>query len=359
MDRFHAARPSGTGPFRPGLLPLLLAFLAALPAGGEEAPGGRFLYAGDDDWDWATPLGAEEASPLARYGAMPWSALDWAEEHLEEVRGALVGTAPDPKKNMSMQELSDLRGEQVTYRHHAQAEGVIRKLLDADQPPNVIVLMQNTGKDGPLDPQSVQALGEFVRAGGRLVVLDDWRRYTPVLDALVEVALKLPPGPPIPEAAAPPADPFGDPVPKEEITPDAEPKAERSEEEQTLAAQLRDLLPMLGDESFKTREQGSERIRELGPKVLPLLSDVETEDPEVASRLDEIRKALAPAPQRKVLSKEAQRAARLAKIEAGAKLARDAASKLAKGKVSHRLSTASVDGDKVALPVLRISFPAP
>ena len=72
------------------------------PAHADDADpiGGRFLFAGDDDWDWASPLGARKRSKLVRYGAMAWSALDWAEEGLEEVRGVLVGVPPNPMKTM-------------------------------------------------------------------------------------------------------------------------------------------------------------------------------------------------------------------------------------------------------------------
>ena len=67
-------------------------------------PAGRFLFAGDDDWDWASPLGAEQPSKLVRYGAMGWSALDWAEADLEEVHDR---AADEPERAADMERRLD------------------------------------------------------------------------------------------------------------------------------------------------------------------------------------------------------------------------------------------------------------
>src|SRR5262245_1347002 len=71
---------------------------------------GRLLYANDDDWDWATPQGGKEFARLSVYGRMPWSALDWMEEGLPEVRGMLVGVPPLIGDYLTMADLNRIRG---------------------------------------------------------------------------------------------------------------------------------------------------------------------------------------------------------------------------------------------------------
>src|SRR5437867_3052291 len=71
---------------------------------------GRLIYANDDDWDWASPDGANEPCKLSVYGRMEWSALDWMEEGLPEVRGVLIGTPPAVGDYLSMADLNKIRG---------------------------------------------------------------------------------------------------------------------------------------------------------------------------------------------------------------------------------------------------------
>jgi hypothetical protein len=346
-----------------------------VPAHAEEADpiGGRFLFAGDDDWDWASPLGAENPSKLVRYGTMAWSALDWAEDGLKEVRGMLVGVPPDPKKTMSMPDLSKLRGEHATYQHHPQAPGVITRLLRAEPPPNVIILMQNSSRVAA-DPDaiSVKELVVFVKGGGRLVVLDEWGRYKSVLNAVVETSLTLPPGEGIPET---PAAKRPDPKPKDEDkdnlegnnkgpdSPEAQKEKTRETREKELKARLTRLIPKLGDQTFKVRDATSREIRKMGPEVLKLLDEFQSDDPEISSRIAQLRKQLAPkkniAPRKAPSTPEQRAAARIAKRQKNAALVKAAAEKLSAKKTSHQLSEVLVDTDQQILPVLRISFPVP
>lgn len=336
--------------------------------------GGRFLFAGDDDWDWATPLGAKEPSKLVRYGAMSWSALDWAEEGLDEVRGGLIGIPPNAKKTMTMDDLSKLRGAKATYQHHPQGPGIVQRLLAEKEPPNVIILMQNSsiGAGAP-DDATIKTLVAFVKSGGRLVVLDEWKRYRSVLQAVTSSALTLPPGAPIPiapPAVRPKPKPKPNPEAKQDAQPDDKEKSppkkkteEASDKELKLKARLADLVPQLGDETFKVRAQASEDILELGVEALPLLLEMKSDDPEVASRLAHLRDQLTPkvnrAPRRPVMTPAQQAAVRTAKRQENATLVKDAARKLSAKNLSHQLSEVLVDGDKQILPVLRISFPAP
>ena len=347
--------------------------LMAVPIHADEADpiGGRFLFAGDDDWDWASPLGSENPSKLVRYGAMAWSALDWAEDGLKEVRGALVGVPPASKKTMSMADLSKLRGEHATYQHHPQAPGVITRLLRSERPPNVIILMQNSSRVAAApDALSVKELVAFVKGGGRLVVLDEWGRYKSVLNAVLETALTLPPGEAIPETPAakrpaPKAKPKVDLAENNqgEDSPDAQLEKTRNAQTKELKARLTKLIPNLGDQTFKVRDATSREIREMGAEVLKLLDEFQSDDPEISSRIAQLRKQLAPkkniAPRNPPSTPEQRAAARIAKRQKNADLVKAAAEKLSAKKTSHQLSEVLVDTDQQILPVLRISFPVP
>lgn len=349
--------------------------LLTVPAHADDADpiGGRFLFAGDDDWDWASPLGAGNPSKLVRYGAMAWSALDWAEEGLAEVRGVLVGVPPNPMKTMSMPDLSKLRGGHATYQHHPQAPGVITRLLRAEHPPNVIILMQNSSRVAA-DPDaiSVKELVTFVKGGGRLVVLDEWGRYKSVLNAVVETSLTLPPGEAIPET---PAAKRPDPQPKDKDEhnlegnnqggdpPEAQKEKTRETREKELKTSLSKLIPKLGDQSFKVRDATSSEIREMGPEVLTFLEEFQGDDPEISSRIAQLRKQLAPkntlAPRKPSSTPKQRAAARIAKRQKNADLVVAAAKLLSAKKTSHQISEVLVDADQQVLPVLRISFPVP
>src|SRR5207249_2073676 len=108
---------------------------------------GRFLYADDDDWDWASPLGAVKPCKLSVYGVMPWSALDWMEEGLDEVRGVFVGTPPAIGEYLTMGDLNRVRnaGPKRSYEQLAHTETVLRDLLKDSRPPNLIIMMQDNG----------------------------------------------------------------------------------------------------------------------------------------------------------------------------------------------------------------------
>src|SRR4051812_716488 len=118
-------------------LGLLLAIVLPVSAQGQEkeparlSAEGRFLYADDDDWDWVSPLGTKTPSRLSEYGAMPWSALDWMEEGLDEVRGVVIGTLPEIGKYLTMGDLNRLRnaGPKRSYEQLAHTENVLRDLL--------------------------------------------------------------------------------------------------------------------------------------------------------------------------------------------------------------------------------------
>ena len=339
-------------------LPFAAALLAMAPAGvvHADAPAGRFLYAGDDDWDWASPLGAKEPCKLSRYGAMPWSALDWAEEGLEEVRGVLVGTPPDAKKTMTMEDLSKLRGEKASYRHVQQNAGVFRKLFEGEDAPNVLILMHNTSNGQAPDAASIGELRKFVKNGGRVVVLDDWKRYRGLLAGMMEEALKLPAGPPIPE---PPARQPWVEQKKEEPPTDADKDApDQPAKENPARGEFEQFLPLLGADDFKLREEAHEAIRRLGPGVLELLEEVETDDPEIASRLNKIRRALKPGPSpNKAQLSAARDAQRRAKYEENIAHINEAAARLRDKRIPHILEDVFVDREKRPLPVLRIEFP--
>jgi hypothetical protein len=183
---------------------LVLTALLALPAlGQEQAPArlsaeGRFLYADDDDWDWASPINTNQPCGLTAYGRMPWSALDWMEAGLDEVRGVLIGTPPVVGDYLTMADLKRVRsaGPKRSYEQRAHTPTVLRDLLKDSRPPNLIIMMQDTGPvQLPISAPEVEAAVEFVRRGGRLIILDDWTCYRAFVEPYVDFRryLKAPP----------------------------------------------------------------------------------------------------------------------------------------------------------------------
>jgi hypothetical protein len=171
---------------------LVVALVAAsTPTRAPAAVGaeGRFLYANDDDWDWASPARANAPSALAKdYGAMSWSALDWMTEGLPRVRGLAVGTLPDDR--LTVEQLGKLRGE--AWAQIPPVAGAIAGALASDQPPTVILMMHDLSYQAApeLAREDAAALASFVTRGGRLIVLDDWGLYGPVVGALTGVPVK-------------------------------------------------------------------------------------------------------------------------------------------------------------------------
>ncbi len=173
---------------------ILTAFLAAPALGQDNAaprlsPEGRFLYADDDDWDWAAPINTNQKCGLSVYGRMPWSALDWMEVDLDEVRGVLIGTPPLIGSYLTMADLNRVRnaGPKRSYKQLRHTATVLRDLLRDKQPPNLIIMMQDSGPVGlPISPPEVEAALEFVRRGGRLLILDDWTCYRKFVEPYVD-----------------------------------------------------------------------------------------------------------------------------------------------------------------------------
>jgi len=161
----------------------LLLVLALVAAPTVAAAEGRLVYANDDDWDWASPLGAETRTHLDMYGVMKWSALDWVESGLEDVRGLLVGTPPYDEE-LTLAELEAARGSHWS-RVDARA-GAIARAINGRSPPNVILMMRNLSTDPipAFSARDLAALARFVARGGRVIVLDDWGVYGPVVSAL-------------------------------------------------------------------------------------------------------------------------------------------------------------------------------
>jgi hypothetical protein len=182
----------------------LLVLLAASGQGQEPArlsPEGRFLYADDDDWDWASPINTNQPCGLSAYGRMPWSALDWMEADLDEVRGVLIGTPPALGDYLTMADLNRVRnaGPKRSYEQLAHTPTVLRDLLKDRRPPNLIIMMQDCGPvDLPISQPELEAALEFVRRGGRLIILDDWTCYRRFVEPYVDFRryMKAPPAQP-------------------------------------------------------------------------------------------------------------------------------------------------------------------
>ena len=313
-----------------------------LVADPEKLPAGRFLYAGDDDWDWLSPLGATEPSKLARYGAMPWSALDWAEEGLAEVRGVLVGEPPHIGKYLTMEELSEIRGKGASYERRPQIRGKISEVLGAERSPNVVIFMQCSGRDGKLDDGDIAALVAFVEKGGRLVVLDDWQRYPDVLEAFLESALEWPNklrragGEEKPEKEA-------------ELPEVADPE---------FVERVAGLVKDLGSPEFRAREAAMRELRELGLPAIELADEMRPEDPEIAARLMRLRSRFV-REREQGGSSPVDDERRRAKHAAVTEHILGVASKLEAARFPYRVADVYVDKEGAAIPALRMTFPAP
>lgn len=311
---------------------------------------GRFLYAGDDDWDWASPLKAENPSKLQRYGKMEWSALDWAEEGLENVRGVLVGTPPDAQRTMSMPELSKLRGDRAHYRHVAHGVNVFKKLRQQEGPPNVIILMQSQRITRGLRADDIRELVAFVRGGGRVVVVDDWKRFRNLLEHVVQDALTLPPGPDPGERPAwqePPKAKLPGPAP---VKPDAD-----------MKKKFQELLPKLGDDVYKVREEATETLKEFGRPLLPLLEETKSDNPEIAFRLRRLAKELnrLTDPQKVALSAAKRDEVRRLKYIETSQFVLGQVDRLRQARIPHTLRFAKVDREGRPAPTLLLNYPAP
>jgi hypothetical protein len=243
---------------------LLGLMVAQCPAAPSTAPArisdeGRILYANDDDWDWASPLGAKEPCALSTYGKMDWSALDWIEEGLDAVNCFCMGTLPDAY--LSLEQLSQTRhhGDR-SYSYLLHEPGTLAKILGGRAPPQAVLLMRNcTGEfEADFTEQDLAALASLVQHGGRLIILDDWGIYAKVIDRFLKDA---------PLVAAPPA---------------------AGELENRVTA----LATRLGDDDFAVRENATEQLIAMGKEILPLLEKIRSDDPEVNNRIRHIRAGL-------------------------------------------------------------------
>lgn len=229
---------------------------------------GRFLYANDDDWDWATPGQANEPCRLSVYGRMSWSALDWLEEGLAEVRGVLVGTPPASGNYLTMADLNKFRsaGSKRSYEQLTPKANVLRDLLTDKKPPNLIILMQDIGPPQPVyTAADAAAAVEFVHRGGRLIILDDWSYYTAFAEAFA--AKKR-----LPQVQAPAIDP-------------------------KLRQQVAELVEQLGSDRFTTREQASKNLLQMGSGIVSILRTLNPDNQETQRRVAAILDKLDPPPQ--------------------------------------------------------------
>lgn len=250
-------------------LSLFASMAAAQPA--QPAPTlsaeGRFLYANDDDWDWASPLGANEPSRLSVYGRMQWSALDWMEEGLDQVRGVLLGTPPLLGDYLTMADLNKIRaGPKVSYKQIPHNQKGLAELLRGKDAPNLVIVMQDVGfQHVPhIFPEDVAAAHEFVARGGRLLILDDWKYcralVTPYLDDKKFSLTKVPP-----------------------LT-----EADRKK--------VLELVKTLDSNQFSAREQAMAELLKLGPAILPVLVDIKPASVEQEMRLQKLIQKLEPPP---------------------------------------------------------------
>lgn len=253
----------------PALAPAAAASAAAKdPAPARLSAKGRFLYANDDDWDWASPKG-KLTTNLSVNGEMDWSALDWIEEGLPEIRGLVLGTLPLEALRPA-DDLDEARGRRgkKAYATEPPAAGTLAKRLGAGDAaaPNVVLLVRGSAGDPPPDfsAEDLEALHDLVARGGRLIVLDEWGCYRPVLDRFL--------------SGRPPRRKPPDPGPSE-----------------NLRSRVAALVPQLGDEQWGVRENATHGLLSLGPRVLPLIRRAESPDPEVRMRLEAIAGELAAA----------------------------------------------------------------
>src|SRR5262245_24565740 len=247
----------------------LVAFAVALGPQAQDSPRfsaeGRFLYADDDDWDWASPGNAAKPCGLAVYGRMPWSALDWMEEGLTEVRGVLIGTPPALGDYLTMAALNKVRsaGPKRGYDQIAHTPDILANLLKDKKPPNLIIIMQDIGdRQPPVTGRDVEAALELVRRGGRLIILDDWRYYRAL------------------------AAPFADKkrFAKEAVAP-IDPK---------LGQEVEQKVRMLGADDFRTREKAQAELIKMGKSILPFLERIQPKSAEAERRLQVILRVLRP-----------------------------------------------------------------
>lgn len=164
----------------------LLIVLSGLPTDPAQSPsGGRFVYANDDDWDWAADLQRSERTALSTdYGVTSWSALDWAEEGLKKpVRGVAIGSLPSSPE-LTVKTLSKVRG--ATWTQLDANAGAIASAVKTK--PQVLLMMSDSAFGLPvlLSDDDRRVLVSYLKGGGRLVVLDDGGRYGPILHALIE-----------------------------------------------------------------------------------------------------------------------------------------------------------------------------
>src|SRR5262245_16532929 len=170
------------------------------------SPEGRLIYANDDDWDWATPERANKPSGLATYGRMAWSALDWMEDGLDKVDAMLVGTPPELGNYLTMADLNKLRGNggKRGYERIDHKENTLAKLLRDQKPHHVVILKQDCGPPNvPISQDDITAAVEYVRRGGRLIILDDWKCYRRLVEPFGDAKNFAAPKP----AKPPPVDP--------------------------------------------------------------------------------------------------------------------------------------------------------
>ena len=293
---------------------------------GESAPG-RLLYAADDDWDWASPSGAKELSGLSRYGKMSWSGLDWVEEGLEEVRGVLFGSPPSDLADPELKGLSEMRGERVSYEVQAPSDGGIEKLLQQKPRPNVIILAQNKGADVvDLADEDAASLLKFVEAGGRLLVLDDWRRYVALLDSAVGSAL--------------------------ENSPKLEEPA-RDEAAKLDPVRVKALVAKLADDQFAVREMAKAELVKMGPGIFDHIDAEKIGEPDLRAHINQIRAALFPKKPSPVPPENTNNYRDyMREIERMTKVSE----KLKAARIQHRVDEVLVNGRSWPLPALRLTF---
>jgi hypothetical protein len=227
---------------------------------------GRFLYADDDDWDWATPAGANQPCRLSVYGRMPWSALDWMEDGLPEVRGVLVGTPPALGNYLTMADLNRVRGAgpKRSYEQVQHQANILADLLKDRKPPNLIILMQDTGPPNlTITEADVAAALEFVQRGGRLIILDDWQCYRSLVTPFLNTKTFGPAKPP----------------------PAVEPSLRKTVEEK---------VRLLGASQFRAREMAQADLVKLGRKIVPILEAAQPGTLEEQRRIAAILRVLRP-----------------------------------------------------------------
>ena len=76
-----------------------------------------------------------------------------------------------------------------------------------------------------------------------------------------------------------------------EFPPESTPELDKLTPEQ-VQERVKELLPKLANENFEVREQATLRLMQLGPRVLPLIAEFRSDDPEESSRLNRARHAL-------------------------------------------------------------------